>query len=245
MRPVQRVRTETRAQVVRRSEGRHGRDRSDGSEGRQRRSGERICRGTVVVSPGATATASGTRLLAALQTITNASPPPSSTNPYLLALEPGTYDLGAESLALPSYVALAGSGREITRITSTVASASCDLPALTAATLVGAAHSEVREVTLANTGGGIATIAVLVPPAAIPFSIRDARVTTDGTPSPGLPIPSFPCRYAVLSRGGTAVDRASLSAAERGHDDRALRVWLPRKLGHHTETANSRRRGPR
>ena len=63
-----------------------------------------------MVSPGATATASGTRLLAALQTITNASPPPSSTNPYLLALEPGTYDLGAESLALPSYVALAGFG---------------------------------------------------------------------------------------------------------------------------------------
>ena len=67
--------------------------------------------------------------------------------------------------------------------------------------------------TVENTGGAIATIAVLVPTAAIPFSIRDARVTANGTPSPGLPIPSFPCRYAVLSRGGTVVDRSSLSAA--------------------------------
>jgi hypothetical protein len=112
---------------------------------------------TVVVSPDGTPTQNGTALLAAMDTISNANP--SSANPWLLKLEPGNYDLGNGALTLKPYVDLEGSGEATTIISSTIGNQS-DIP--TQATLVMASNSEVRFVTLVNSGAGDFKTALLV-----------------------------------------------------------------------------------
>lgn len=67
---------------------------------------------TVVVSPASTAAASGARLLAAVAAITTAS----ASTPYLIQLEPGTYDVGSGGLAMKPYVDISGSGNDDTEI---------------------------------------------------------------------------------------------------------------------------------
>src|SRR5438105_2473150 len=51
---------------------------------------------TIVVSPGATPSAGGTALLNALAGISGAS----SSNPYLVKLEPGVYDVGTTAVSM-------------------------------------------------------------------------------------------------------------------------------------------------
>jgi hypothetical protein len=70
---------------------------------------------TVVVSPKGTAAASGTALKDALAGITDAS----ASNPYLLHLEPGIYDLGSAELTMKRFVDIEGSGQNVTTIRST------------------------------------------------------------------------------------------------------------------------------
>ncbi len=71
-------------------------------------------RRTVVVSPVGTEAQNGAALLAALAGITDAS----ATNPYLIKIEPGVYDIGASSIVMKSHVDIMGSGSNVTRITS-------------------------------------------------------------------------------------------------------------------------------
>jgi hypothetical protein len=68
---------------------------------------------TVIVSPtGGSATANGTLLSNALSGISGAS----SSNPYLLLIEPGVYDIGANTLADSSYIDIQGSGQDVTTV---------------------------------------------------------------------------------------------------------------------------------
>ncbi|MBI4873138.1 MAG: collagen-like protein [Acidobacteria bacterium] len=68
---------------------------------------------TLVVNPvPGSASASGTALLTALAGITGAS----ASNPYVLKIEPGVYDLGAQVLSMKPYVDIEGSGRAVTKI---------------------------------------------------------------------------------------------------------------------------------
>jgi hypothetical protein len=97
---------------------------------------------TFVVSPAATAVASGTALLAAVAAL----PAASENAPLLVKLEPGVYDLGAGQLTLPEWVDLEGSGRDATTITGATCGAN-----LSGSTLVIAGRSEVRELTVENT----------------------------------------------------------------------------------------------
>lgn len=95
---------------------------------------------TVVVSPvPGSPVASGLRLRLRLGGIAGAS----STNPYLLKLEPGIYDLGDHSLALKPWVDVEGSGEGVTTVRSTVDAVG---------TIRGAAHAELRGLTVANEG---------------------------------------------------------------------------------------------
>ena len=72
---------------------------------------------TVVVSAvGPTAVANGAALIAGLSSITGGFPAPSSTDRYLLKLEPGIYDVGVTSLQIPSYVDIEGSGEGVTLV---------------------------------------------------------------------------------------------------------------------------------
>lgn len=95
---------------------------------------------TVVVSPisGGTDTQNGTALLNALAGITSAS----ATNPYLIKLEPGVYNLGNTSLQMKSYVDIEGSGEGLTTILGALGTAN-DLKLIK-----GANNSELRFLTL-------------------------------------------------------------------------------------------------
>ncbi len=102
---------------------------------------------TVVVSPVGSNTANGTALLAALAGISAGS-----STPYLLKIEPGIFDLGTSTLSMKNYVDIEGSGIGITIITGSNTG--------TGTTILntGASNSELRFLTVSNTGGGRALI---------------------------------------------------------------------------------------
>ncbi len=101
---------------------------------------------TVVVSPIGTDASNGTALLKALSRITDAS----ASRPYLLYIEPGTYDLSTGSLAMKEHVDIQGAGEGKTLITSSVS----DSDSCTTATVRGANNAELRFLTVRNTGTG-------------------------------------------------------------------------------------------
>jgi hypothetical protein len=119
-------------------EGPAGPQGPQGPQGVQGPPGAPLAR-TVLVSPVGTSTENGTALLAALAGIATAS----ATNPWLLKIEPGIYDLGALSLALKPYVDVEGSGERATTIRGNNA----------AGTVIGAGPVELRLLTLENVGG--------------------------------------------------------------------------------------------
>lgn len=98
---------------------------------------------TVVVSPVGTAVQNGSALLAALTGITTAS----DTNPWLLKIEPGIYDVGTGTLAMKQYVDIEGSGEGATRITG------LGRPTNAAGTVHTAGNSELRDLTVESRGG--------------------------------------------------------------------------------------------
>jgi hypothetical protein len=102
------------------------------------------------LSPVGTDAENGTALLEALSNITDAS----ATNPYLLHIEPGTYDLGTGSLQMKEYVDIEGSGELTTNITSSVSDCS-------QATVEGADNAELRFLWVTNTSTGNCGTAVL------------------------------------------------------------------------------------
>lgn len=96
---------------------------------------------TLVVSPGATPTDGGTKLLNAMASIT-----PTVVSPWLIRLEPGVYDLGSSSLTLKAYINVEGSGEQLTTISSSVTVA---LPPVSG-TVVMTTSTEIRFVTVTN-----------------------------------------------------------------------------------------------
>jgi len=72
----------------------------------------------VLVRAGGSATANGTALRSALAGISAAS----SSNPYMIKVEPGVYDLGATPLQMKPNVDIEGSGIDATTLTGAVAS---------------------------------------------------------------------------------------------------------------------------
>jgi hypothetical protein len=125
---------------------------------------------TVVVSPGATQTASGAALLAALASITTAS----STNRFLLKLEPGTYEIGDTQLVMRDFVDIEGSGPHATTILGTRGSA---LTGYGAAAVVAGNFTELRDITIHNVsslanGAGVAAVSNQS------FSLRNVVITS-------------------------------------------------------------------
>ena len=82
---------------------------------------------------------------------------PSATNPYVIQIGPGTYDLGSNQLVMREWVDIKGTGsREATVITGAVSSADYTSSAL----LVGATNAELTDLTIVNTGSGVITSAI-------------------------------------------------------------------------------------
>src|SRR5215217_100777 len=113
-------------------------DRLDGQNSSAFASYER----TVIVSPVGTNAQNGQALLNALSSINDAS----ASKPYLLYIEPETYDLGNRTLQMKPHVDIEGSGVLNTTITSTVSSDSG-----VAGTVEGAGNTELRFLTVQST----------------------------------------------------------------------------------------------
>jgi hypothetical protein len=107
--------------------------------------------GTIVVispKPGDTPQDSGTALLNNLAAIT-----PDVNNPYVIKLGPGIYDTGTNSLQMKQYVDLEGSGENTTIITGHIDSG-------TSGVVQGVNNTEIRFLTVKNTGGGSVAVAI-------------------------------------------------------------------------------------
>ena len=129
---------------------------------------------TVVVSPvPGDAAASGTELRDQLAGISS----PSSTNRWLLKVEPGTYDIGSTALPMRSWVDIEGSGIGVTTIRGTVnASASPSH-----GTVDGASDAELRLLTVeAIATSTVPHVAGIYNSAAFPRLYR-VKVVAQGT----------------------------------------------------------------
>ena len=92
--------------------------------------------------------------VAALNSISNAS----ATNPYLIVLGPGVYDLGSQQLVMKEYVELAGSGSNATFIRGTVSGIGL---ASDAALVIGANNASIRDLTIENqASSGVAAFSI-------------------------------------------------------------------------------------
>jgi hypothetical protein len=156
---------------------------------------------TLIVSPNGTPVQNGTALLAAMTLISNSNP--SVSSPWLLKLEPGSYDLINQSLTLLPYVDLEGSGEGTTFISSTIGTPGSFPP--TNGTLVAAANSEVRLVTIMNAGSATNQAAVYVPAGVTNtrFSHFTATTFSSGTFHFGL----------YQSSGTVSITNSTLSAS--------------------------------
>jgi hypothetical protein len=95
---------------------------------------------TLIVSPNPDPVQAGRTLRDVVSGIAD----PSASNAYLVKIEPGIYDLEAGSLFMRPYVDIEGSGEGLTTLTSAIATGS--------GTVVGANNSELRYLTVKNTG---------------------------------------------------------------------------------------------
>jgi hypothetical protein len=124
-------------------------DRLDGQNASAFASYER----TLIVSPVGTNAQNGQALLDALSSIKDAS----ASKPYLLYIEPETYNLGNRSMQMKPFVDIEGSGELNTTITSSVSS-----DGGTTGTVEGADNAEMRFLTVQSTGtAGENSIAIL------------------------------------------------------------------------------------
>jgi hypothetical protein len=96
--------------------------------------------------------------VAAMADITTWCGTPSATNPCLLKIMPGVYDIGANSLQMQPYVDIEGSGENVTVISAAVTDT--NWPPNIAA-VIGANNAELRFITINNYGSGTIVIAVL------------------------------------------------------------------------------------
>jgi len=130
---------------------------------------------TILVSPKSTQTASGTALLNALSGITDAS----STNPYLIIIEPGVYNIGTSSLQMKEYVDIQGSGENVTKIKGTI-------DGISSGVLAGADNAEVRFLTVRHAGGGATDAIAIFNSYASPKITNVTATSSGGTTAIGV-----------------------------------------------------------
>jgi hypothetical protein len=144
---------------------------ADKLDGLSSKSLQRAYARTVVVSPKATAEASGNALKAAVASITTAA----ADKRYMVEVEPGIYDLGNSKLTMKSFVDIEGSGVGATTITRNGGADWFD------GTVAGATNTELRLLTVENTGGGTQSVAIVAQDVN-PFSVRWVEAKASGAP---------------------------------------------------------------
>ncbi|MBK8598213.1 MAG: hypothetical protein IPN83_22070 [Holophagales bacterium] len=149
---------------------------------------------TLLVGPVGTAAQNGAALLAALAGITTAS----ATNPWLVKVEPGVYDVGTTPLTMKPYVDLEGSGEGVTRL---LGSTSAGSPST--GTVVGSSNAELRFLTVESAGANVHAAIFCS------GSFRLTHVTAAATGG------SFP--IAVYNSGGSSVLTAVTISSSGGY----------------------------
>lgn len=76
---------------------------------------------------------------------------PSPSNPCLLKIMPGVYDIGTNSLVMQPYVDIEGAGETVTKITGTISSVGYPI---SNGVVQGASNAEIRSLSVENTGMG-------------------------------------------------------------------------------------------
>jgi hypothetical protein len=149
---------------------------------------------TVIVTPGASAAASGTLLINALAAMTG-----TQANPMLLKLEPGVYDLGAASLPLKPYIDLEGSGQNVTTITSTSTNGTLSYTA-------GTGPVELRFLTVNNTGTGATGYAINLNDSNASLALTNATANASGATT----------TYAIFAQQATSLTLTNATASAAG-----------------------------
>jgi hypothetical protein len=160
---------------------------------------------TVIVHPNEDPLVAGQNLLQAVAQISN----PSATNPYLVKVEPGIYDVDTSSLYMRPFVDLEGSGEGITTITSTISTG--------LGTVVGADNSEVRFLTVKNTGAPGQLIVALFSERSSPRYTHVRALASGGAENQAIHIsngvPVLDHVTASATGGGTAIGVANFNGA--------------------------------
>jgi hypothetical protein len=150
---------------------------------------------TLIVSPEPNPVDAGRTLREVVSGIAD----PSASNPYLVKIEPGVYDLEANSLFMRAYVDIEGSGEGITTVTSSLSTGS--------GTIVGTDNSELRYVTVKNRGGGDGPqVAALFSESKSPRYTHVTAIASGGTEnnaihiSNGAPVLSY---VTAIASGGS------------------------------------------
>lgn len=160
---------------------------------------------TVIVHPDENPRVAGQSLMRAVEQIVN----PSAANPYLVKIEPGTYDLDTSSLAMRSFVDLEGSGEGITTITSTVATGS--------GTVIGADNSELRFLTIKNTGQAGQQVVALFSERTSPRYTHVRALASGGAENQAIHVsngaPVLDYVNAAATGGGTSIGLLNLNGA--------------------------------
>lgn len=138
---------------------------------------------TVLVSPVGTAAENGAAVLNALTSITDAS----STNPYVLKIEPGIYDVGTTPLGMKQFVDVEGSG-QLTTVILGSPQLSPGVPVNTGI-VIGANNCELRFLTVGEFGRVDLRVLVAIFNSDVPpsfstprrsMSLRDVRILVGG-----------------------------------------------------------------
>ncbi len=156
-----------------------------------------------VVGPVGTADENGAALLAALAGIPGAD----ADNPWLLKVEPGTYDLGFDSLEMIPFVDIEGSGEDLTRIRGRI-EGNTSLHGV----VRGASEAELRFLSVVHAGGAIDAIGLSIHDASP--AVTRVRISASGATAKNIGV--YSSNASPLLRG--------LTVAASGGDE-AYGVW--------------------
>ena len=161
---------------------------------------------TVTVSPVGTDSENGTVLLAALAKITDAS----NSNPYLIVIEPGAYDVGDTPFKMKEYVDVTGWGEDLVTIQGSLEGY---IDGSTASGVVwGADHSELRKVKVKHVGGVTNAVAVFNQNLTDTFLMTDVKAEAEassGSASFGVYNDTSDTVMTRVTATATGIDTAS------------------------------------
>jgi hypothetical protein len=151
-----------------------------------------------VVAQTDTAVAAGTQLVNAINAV-------NGSTPTTILLEPGTYDVGNSTIALPANLAIYGTSATTTTIES----------AATGRAITAAAADVITGVTINDRpAGSDYSVAVAVPGGAS-LTLKDAALSMSGTPTNAHGLSTV----QVLGDGSLDAERSSLTSAVTGPSD--------------------------